>query len=108
MWIMRRGPEVPLGEIAFDSTLYRATQFWAYHGLLGSNPEGLVARAGFAPAFRGYEPLVLSYATTARPKNMDRNWSALADDFRTFMAEATWPLPLSDSLVQVFEPRPGP
>ena len=25
----------------------------------------LVARAGFAPAFRGYEPLVLSYATTA-------------------------------------------
>src|SRR5580693_3877732 len=28
-------------------------------------PETLVARAGFAPAFRGYEPLVLSYATTA-------------------------------------------
>src|SRR5207244_1981116 len=28
----------------------------------------LVARAGFAPAFTGYEPIVLSYATTA-PKN---------------------------------------
>ncbi len=35
-------------------------------------------------------------------------WSALADDFRTFVADATWPLPLSDSLVQVFEPRPVP
>jgi hypothetical protein len=27
-----------LGEIAFDSTLYRATQFWAYHGQPFHNP----------------------------------------------------------------------
>src|ERR1700730_9523693 len=33
----------------------------------------LVARAGFAPAFRGYEPLVLSYATTA-PEIRIRKW----------------------------------
>ncbi len=40
---LRRWPEVRLGEIAFDSTLYRATQFWAYHGLLFHNQirEGL-------------------------------------------------------------------
>ena len=32
--------------------------------------RAVVARAGFAPAFKGYEPLVLSYATTA-PRNSE-------------------------------------
>src|SRR6267154_4646846 len=36
----------------------------------------LDARAGFAPAFRGYEPLVLSYATTApQITHCKKKWS---------------------------------
>ena len=38
---------------------------FAARGFGAGSQESLVARAGFAPAFRGYEPLVLSYATTA-------------------------------------------
>jgi len=35
------GPEVRLGEIAFDSTRHRPTQFWANGEQTGSNASGL-------------------------------------------------------------------
>jgi hypothetical protein len=52
----------------------------------------LVARAGFAPAFRGYEPLVLSYATTA---TTSENWSGWQElNLRGHVPKTCgWPLP---------------
>src|SRR5579883_2141974 len=58
-----------------------------------NNAKNLVARAGFAPAFRGYEPLVLSYATTA-PQLLEiwSGWQEL--NLRGHAPKACgWPLP---------------
>jgi len=33
-------------------------------------------------------------------------WSALADDFRTLMADETWALPVPESLSQSFDRQP--
>ena len=43
----------------------------------------------------------------ADPLICEKNWSALADDFRTLMADATW-APLPESLLHGFEPALGP
>ena len=53
----------------------------------------MVARAGFAPAFRGYEPLVLSYATTA--PQLLKNWSGWQElNLRGHVPKTCgWPLP---------------
>src|SRR5579862_6909496 len=63
---------------------------------MGASLFWLVARAGFAPAFRGYEPLVLSYATTAPTNRLSKeNWSGWQElNLRGHVPKTCgWPLP---------------
>ena len=57
--------------------------------------RAMVARAGFAPAFRGYEPLVLSYATTAPQIQSKKKWSGWQElNLRGHVPKTCgWPLP---------------